>query len=85
MFWKQALNHKLMRNMAKGGAEAIAALTGFVKNLYDMIQGGDSEAIEVRLSSMSRLRKFFGAALGRCAQWRKTSESRRRVLVSRSC
>ena len=71
--------------MAKGGGEAIAALTGFVKNLYDMIQGGDSEAIEVRLSSMSRLRKFFGAALGRCAQWRKTSESRRRVLVSRSC
>jgi len=32
--------------MGKGSAEAIAALTGFVKNLYDMIQGGDNDAIE---------------------------------------
>lgn len=46
--------------MGKGSAEAIAALTGFVKNLYDMIQGGDNDAIEVRVAIMPQLRKFFG-------------------------
>ena len=57
--------------MAKGSAEAIAALTGFVKNLYDMIQGGDNEAIEVsvqrpasRSIACHRRRNFFGAVFG---------------------
>lgn len=51
--------------MGKGSAEAIAALTGFVKNLYDMIQGGDNDAIEVRVAIMPQLRKFFGAVFGK--------------------